>query len=50
MPDDGVYDTTEEHFTIVIEDIKAGEHVIALKFADDVANTAYKTFDLDMEE
>lgn len=50
LPDDGVYDTTEEHFTIVIEDIKAGEHVIALKFADDVANTAYKTFELDIQE
>jgi WD40 repeat protein len=48
LPDDQVYDTTKEQFTIVIEDVKSGEHVIALKFADDVANTAYKTFDLDM--
>lgn len=47
IPDDLVYDTTEEDFTIVVEKLKAGEHIIALKLSDDVGNTAYKTFEVD---
>jgi len=46
MPDDLVYDTTDENFTIVIKDMKAGEHIIAVKVADDVRNTTYKTFEV----
>ena len=46
MPDDLVYDTTEEDFTIVIEDLEAGEHIIAVKVSDAVGNTTYKTFEL----
>jgi hypothetical protein len=46
VPDDLVYDTTDEHFTIVIEDLKAGEHIIAVKVSDDVGNTTYKTFEV----
>jgi len=45
MPDDLVYDTTEEDFTIVIEDLEAGEHIIAVKVVDAVGNTTYKTFE-----
>ncbi|MHC5059915.1 MAG: NHL repeat-containing protein [Planctomycetota bacterium] len=44
LPDDMVYDTTTEFFTIVIEDLEPGEHVIALKIADDIKNTMHKTF------
>ncbi|MHC4215903.1 MAG: hypothetical protein ACYSWP_21345, partial [Planctomycetota bacterium] len=44
LPDDMVYDTTDEFFTIVIEDLEPGEHVIAAKIADDIENTMYKTF------
>ena len=44
VPDDFVYDTTDESFTIVIEDLKAGEHIIAVRVSDDVGNTTYKTF------
>jgi len=44
LPDDMVYDTTTEFFSIVIEDLEPGEHVIALKVADDLENTMYKTF------
>ncbi len=48
VPDDLVYDTTEEKFTIVIEDLKPGEHVLAVKVQDDVGNTTYKTFDFNL--
>jgi hypothetical protein len=48
MPDDLVYDTTEENFTIVIEGLEAGEHILALRISDDVGNTTYKTFDFDL--
>jgi len=46
VPDDGVYDTTVETFTIQIEDLKAGEHVLAVKVSDDLGNTTYRSFDL----
>lgn len=48
VPDDQVYDTTEEDFTIVIENLEIGEHVIAVRVADDVGNTTYKTFEVDI--
>jgi hypothetical protein len=48
MPDDLVYDTTDENFTIVTEQLKAGEHILALRISDDVGNTTYKTFELDL--
>jgi hypothetical protein len=50
VPDDLVYDTTSEDFTIVVDKLSAGQHVIALKLADDVGNTTYKTFDITIEE
>ena len=46
VPDDGVYDTTAENFTIVIDQLEAGEHVIAVRLSDDVGNTTYKTFEV----
>jgi outer membrane protein assembly factor BamB len=46
LPDDFVFDTTDESFTILTEDLSAGEHVIALKISDDVGNATYKTFEL----
>jgi outer membrane protein assembly factor BamB len=49
LPDDMVYDTTDEFFTIVIEDLEPGEHVVALKIADDLENTMYKTFLVDVK-
>ena len=44
MPDDLVYDITEENFTIEIEDLKPGEHIISLRVRDNLDNTTYKTF------
>ncbi|MGE5296766.1 MAG: hypothetical protein ACM3VT_18250 [Solirubrobacterales bacterium] len=46
VPDDSVFDTTDENFTIVTEDLQPGEHIIALKIRDDVDNVTYKTFEL----
>jgi hypothetical protein len=46
VPDDLVYDTTDEDFTIVIEQLSTGEHVIAVRVSDDVGNTTYKTFEV----
>jgi len=48
LPDDLVYDTTDEDFTIVIEDLEAGEHIIAVRVSDDVDNTTYKTFEVNV--
>jgi len=48
VPDDLVYDTTEEKFTIVIEDLKPGEHILAVKVQDDIGNTTYKTFEFNL--
>ena len=45
LPDDLIYDTTKEEFTIIIEKQKPGEHVVAIKISDDVGNTAYQTFE-----
>jgi len=44
LPNDLVYDTTSEDVTIVIEDLKTGDNVIAVRVSDDVGNTTYKTF------
>lgn len=46
LPDDFVFDTTDESFTVVTDDLAPGEHVIALKISDDVGNVTYKTFEL----
>jgi hypothetical protein len=46
MPDDLVYDTTDEDFTIVIDKLKSGEHIIAVKISDSVGNIIYKTFEV----
>jgi hypothetical protein len=46
VPDDLVYDTTDEDFTVVIERLDSGEHIIAVRVSDDVGNTTYKTFEV----
>ncbi|MHC4397967.1 MAG: flagellar hook assembly protein FlgD, partial [Planctomycetota bacterium] len=48
IPDDSVYDTTTEDFTIVTEKLEAGEHIITIKASDDVGNTTYKTFEVEI--
>ncbi len=46
LPDDFVFDTTDESFTIVTEDLRPGEHIVALRIKDAVDNATYKTFEL----
>ena len=46
LPDDLVFDTTDESFTLMTEDLEPGEHIIALKISDAVDNTTYKTFEV----
>ncbi len=48
LPDDLVYDTTDENFTIAIEDLEPGEHIISIRVADDIGNTTYKTFEVNL--
>ncbi|UCG56012.1 MAG: hypothetical protein JSU70_14205 [Phycisphaerales bacterium] len=48
LPDDMVYDTTDESFAVVIDELEAGEHVIAIRVGDAVGNTTYKTFELNI--
>ncbi|MEN6338159.1 MAG: hypothetical protein ABFE01_28210 [Phycisphaerales bacterium] len=46
LPDDFVFDTTDESFTILTDDLEPGEHIIAVRIKDDVDNVTYKTFEL----
>jgi hypothetical protein len=49
LPDDLLYDTTEENFTIVTDELDAGQHIIAVRIADDLGNSAYKTYAVEIE-
>jgi hypothetical protein len=46
LPEDSIYDTMMEDFSILIEELSIGQHVIALQISDAVKNTDYKTFDV----
>lgn len=48
LPDDLIYDTTEESFTILLDDLDPGEHVIALRIKDAVGNTTYQTYEVNI--
>lgn len=45
LPKDLVFDTTEEDFEIVVDELTEGEHVISLRIRDAVGNTTYKSFE-----
>jgi outer membrane protein assembly factor BamB len=52
VPDDLVYDTTDENFTIRIDaekDLPKGDHVITVRVSDAVDNTTYKTLDVNVD-
>ncbi len=52
VPDDLVYDTTDENFTIRIdseEDLPKGDHVITVKVSDADGNTTYKTLEVNVD-
>ena len=53
VPDDLVYDTTDEKFTIKVDakkDLPKGDHVLTIKVSDAVGNTTYKTFEVNVGE
>jgi hypothetical protein len=50
VPEDRVYDTSQEQFSISIEDLTRGAHVIALRLHDDLGNTTYRSFEVDIED
>jgi uncharacterized membrane protein len=52
VPDDLVYDTTNENFTIRIdteEDLPKGDHVITVRVSDADGNTTYKTLEVSVD-
>ncbi len=52
VPDDLVYDTTAENFTIRIDaekDLPKGDHVITVKVSDANDNTTYKTLEVNVD-
>jgi len=52
VPDDLVYDTTDENFTIRIdseEDLPKGDHVITVRVSDADGNTTYKTLEVNVD-
>jgi hypothetical protein len=51
VPDDLVYDTTKEHFTIQIDtekDLSKGDHILSIRVSDAVGNTTYKSYEVNM--
>jgi len=50
VPEDSVYDTAEEYFTITLEELEKADHILTLKATDAVGNTAYKTFEITVDK
>ena len=48
LPDDLVYDTTEEDFTVTVNKLEKGDHIVSVKVSDAVGNTTYKTFEVNL--
>jgi len=38
FPEDGIADSVSEHFTLILDDLKKGEHTIAVRVVDSVGN------------
>ncbi|MEA3224533.1 MAG: hypothetical protein U9Q07_01180, partial [Planctomycetota bacterium] len=52
VPDDLVYDTTDEDFTVRVDREKKlpkGDHVLTIRVSDAVGNTTYKTFEVTVD-
>lgn len=46
LPEDLVFDTTEEWITLNLDTLEAGDYVLALAVSDAPGNTCYRTFDV----
>ena len=49
LPDDLVFDTKNEEFTILANDLESGDHLLCIKASDDAGNTIYKSFYVTIE-
>jgi hypothetical protein len=49
LPIDGIFDTKNEDFAIITDELKIGRHVLAVKISDAENNTMYKTFDIEVK-
>jgi len=52
VPDDLVYDTTDENFTMRIDaekELPKGDHVLTVRVSDAVGNTTYKSLEVNVE-
>jgi hypothetical protein len=52
VPEDSVYDTTSENFTIRIdakEYLPKGDHVLTVRVSDVIGNTTHKTFEVNVD-
>jgi hypothetical protein len=52
VPEDSVYDTTDEKFIITIdakEKLPKGDHVLTIRVSDAAGNTTYKTFEVNVD-
>ncbi len=49
VPDDLVYDTTSENFTLEITGLDLGQHIITVRVRDDVGNTTYRSFEVTLD-
>ncbi len=48
VPADRVYDTTQEQFDLLVNDLDPGEHVITVRVKDDLDNVTYKSYDVEV--
>ena len=49
LPDDSIFDTKNEDFTITTDNLTTGKHVLALRISDADGNKMYKTFDIEIK-
>ncbi len=50
LPDDNVFDTKTENFTIKAEKLEPGPRILAVRISDAEGNTMYKTFEIDIKK
>ncbi len=50
IADDLVCDTTHENFTLRIDDLQGGDHLVTIRVQDDFGNTTYKSFEVTLSE
>ena len=49
LPDDLIYDSTQETFVIKMTEIDSGPHVVTIRVSDQAANTRYEAVQIEIE-